>query len=75
MARCRQQADWQRTALLAAIGANPFRDTQKRKEPFTPNDFNPFVVRKIPKIEKAKIKVSVECLKGLCKGEGKNTGH
>jgi hypothetical protein len=75
MARCRQRADWERTALLAAIGANPFRDTQKRKQPFSADDFNPFAERKLPKVEKAKIKISVECLKGLCRGEGKNTSH
>jgi len=75
MARCRQQAEWERTALLAAIGANPFRDTKKRKRPFAPNDFNPFAKRRLPKVEKEKIKISVECLKGLCKGGDRNSNH
>lgn len=75
MARYRQRSEWERTALLAAIGANPFRDTKKQKRPFAPNDFNPFAERKIPKVDKAKIKISVECLKGLCKGGGRNTDH
>ena len=67
MARSRQRAEWQRTALMAAIGANPFRDAKKRKQPFTPDDFNPFAERKLPKVEKPKIKVSVECLRELCR--------
>jgi hypothetical protein len=66
MAKGRQQAEWERTALLAAIGANPYRDAKKQKQPFAPADFNPFVDRP-PKPEKPKIKISVECLKGLCK--------
>jgi hypothetical protein len=66
MAKGRQQAEWERTALLAAIGANPYRDAKKHKQPFAPADFNPFADRP-PKPEKTKIKISVECLKGLCK--------
>jgi hypothetical protein len=67
MAKGRQRAEWERTALLAAIGANPYRDSKKRKKPFEPRDFNPFAERKLPQIEKHKIKISVECLKGFCK--------
>ena len=69
MAKGRQKAAWGRTSLLAAIGANPHRDPKKRKEPFRPEDFNPFRNGPPPKPEKTKIKISVECLKGLCKGE------
>jgi hypothetical protein len=75
MAKGRQRAEWERTALLAAIGANPYRDPKVRKKPFEPWEFNPFVDRKPPKIEKAKIKVSVECLKSLCKGQRPAAGR
>ena len=34
-----ERAAWERTALLAAIGVNPYRDTKKHKKPFTPDDF------------------------------------
>ena len=67
MAKGRQRAEWERASLLAAIGANPYRDPKKRKRPFTPEDFNPFAKRHLPRVEKTKFKVSVECLKGLCK--------
>ena len=39
--------------------------------PFQPFEFNPFADRRPPKIEKTKIKISVECLKALCKPERK----
>jgi hypothetical protein len=68
MARGRQRAEWERTSLLAAIAASPYRDPKKRKRPFEPWEFNPFAERP-PKPEKAKFKISVECLKGLCKPE------
>jgi hypothetical protein len=71
MAKGRQRAEWERTALLAAIGANPYRDPKKRKRPFAPWEFNPFADHRPPKVERAKIKISVECLKGLCKPERK----
>jgi hypothetical protein len=32
---------WARTALLAALLAEPHRDRAKRKRPFTADDFNP----------------------------------
>lgn len=67
MAKGRQRTEWERTALLAAIGANPYRDPKKHKRPFEPWEFNPFADRRPPAIEKTKIKISVECLKGLCK--------
>ena len=66
MAKGRQRAEWERTSLLAAIGANPYRDCKKRKRPFEPWEFNPFADRP-PIVDKPKIKISVECLKGLCK--------
>ncbi len=67
MAKGRQEAEWDRTALLAAIGANPFRDAKRHAKPFSPNDFHPFADQKRPEPEETKIKISVECLKGLCK--------
>lgn len=73
MAKGRQRAEWERTSLLAAIGANPYRDVKKHKRPFAPQDFNPFADRQVPKVEKTKIKISVECLKALCRDEGHTT--
>lgn len=69
MAQGRQRAQWERTALLAAIGANPYRDAKKHKRPFAPSEFNPFS-NQPTKPEKPKIKISVECLKGLCGKSG-----
>jgi hypothetical protein len=66
MAKGRQKAEWERTALLAAIGANPHRNVKKYKKPFLPNDFNPFADRK-RKPKETKIKISVDCLKTLCR--------
>ncbi len=74
MARGRQAAEWDRTALLAAIGANPFRDAKKHRKPFSPSDFHPFMDRKQSEPKEIKIKISVECLKGLCRHEGLGTG-
>lgn len=71
MAKGRQRAEWERTALLAAIGANPYRDTKKHKKPFQPWEFNPFADRRLPTVEKTRIKISVDCLKALCKPERK----
>lgn len=65
MAKGHERAAWERTALLAAIGVNPYRDTKKHKKPFTPDDFNPFCDR-LPNVERKKLKISVSCLKGLC---------
>ena len=66
MARGRQKAEWERTALLAAIAANPYRDTDRRPEPFTADEFNPFADPQVPRPEKRQIKLSVQCLKALC---------
>jgi len=74
MAQGRQKAEWARTSLLAAIGANPYRDTKKRKKPYSPNDFNPFGDDK-PVAKKPKMKISVLCLKGLCRKEGLEIGN
>jgi hypothetical protein len=71
MARGCQKAEWDRTSLLAAIGANPNRDPKKRQKPYEPWEFNPFRKGPPPKPERTKIKIKVECLKGLCeKGQG-----
>ncbi len=66
MAHGRQKAEWERTALLAAIAANPYRDTDRRPEPFTAEEFNPFADQQVPRPEKRQIKLSVQCLKALC---------
>jgi hypothetical protein len=71
MAKGRQKAEWERASLLAAIGANPHRNIQKHPKAFIPNDFNPYATEK-PK--ETKIKISVECLKGLCKRKGLGIG-
>ena len=35
---------WQHTASISSLIANIYRDTEKRREPFTWADFNPFDV-------------------------------
>ncbi len=40
--------------------------TQKTPEPFEPWEFNPFAEEEPPKAKKPEIKMSVDCLKGLC---------
>ena len=67
MAKARQQDQWERTALLTAIVRNSYPLGDKRKKPFQPWEFNPFAKGPPPVPEKQKIKISVECLKGLCK--------
>jgi hypothetical protein len=42
--RCR--TEWQQTALLACLIANPNRDTKAHPKPFTVDEFNPYVVKK-----------------------------
>ena len=71
MAKGRQRAAWERTARLASLIASPYRDVKKHPKPFEPWEFNPFADRRPPKVEKPKIKISVECLKALCKPERK----
>jgi hypothetical protein len=66
MAKARLRADWERTSLLAAIGANPHRDPKKRKKPYDPAEFNPFAAEGKPAKKKPKIKISVDCLRALC---------
>lgn len=64
MARGRQQAEWSRTSLLAAIVRNSYH-FGKRK-PFEPWEFDPFANGKPPFAEKPKLKIKVDCLKVLC---------
>jgi hypothetical protein len=33
---------WDRTAMLAALLAEPSRDRESRSSPYSPNDFHPF---------------------------------
>jgi hypothetical protein len=72
MAKGRQRAEWERTSLLAAIARNSYHLGGKRKKAFQPWEFNPFTSGPPPAPEKTKIKIKVECLKGLCKAEGRN---
>jgi len=67
MAKGRQRAEWERTSLLAAIARNSYHLGGKRKKPFQPWEFNPFTKGPPPAVDKPKIKIKVECLKGLCK--------
>ena len=69
MARGRQRAEWERTAQLSVLIASPNRNPKKHPEPFTMSEFNPCADRRPPPVENRKIKISVECLKGLCKPE------
>jgi hypothetical protein len=66
MAKGRQKAEWERAALLAAITRNSYPLGGKRKRPFQPWEFNPFEHGPPPAVDKPKIKIKVECLKGLC---------
>jgi hypothetical protein len=66
MALGRQRAEWDRTSLLAMIAANPYRDPKVRKKPYTAADFHPFAEGRPRQGKKAKIKISVDCLKAIC---------
>jgi hypothetical protein len=60
MATGREKSEWERTSLLAMLSANPNRDPDKRSEPYSPLDFNPFANGRRPeKAEKPKRKVSL----------------
>lgn len=65
MAKGRQRAEWERTAQVSALLANPNRDVKEHPEPFEPWEFNPFAEEKPPKVKKPEIKMKVDCLKGL----------
>ena len=67
MAKGRQRAEWERTSQMSVLIANPHRDVKKHPEPFEPWEFNPFAEGKPPRVKKPEIKVSVKCLKALCK--------
>jgi hypothetical protein len=43
MAEAQASAQWDHTAALLAMLAEPHRDKKKRSRPFTPADFHPFV--------------------------------
>jgi hypothetical protein len=69
MARGRQRADWARTSLLAAIMANPYRDSEEHPDPFKASDFDPFADNRAPRGKRPTLKMRVSCLKVLCKEE------
>ena len=54
MAEGRLASEWNQTAELLCVLYNVNRDTQKRKDPFTAEDFNPFAVRTKPSVPKLK---------------------
>ncbi len=68
MAKGRQRAEWERTAQLSALLANPYRDTDEHPEPFEPWEFNPFADGKPTTAKNRDIKMKVTCLRGLCEG-------
>lgn len=42
MARARGQAEWSRTASVMWVLAEINRDPKRRRQPWTPDDFNPY---------------------------------
>jgi hypothetical protein len=52
MGEARARDQWAHTSLILALIANCNRDP-KKTEPFTPADFNPFIKRPKPTLEKA----------------------
>ena len=57
MAEARSRADWSRTSHVLAMMANANRDREKKPEPFTPADFDPYAP-KIPPAPKPKLKMA-----------------
>ena len=49
MARGRQKCQWSQTSAVLAVIANANRDTKRRPDPFTPDDFNPFAEYRGPR--------------------------
>jgi len=45
MSEAVQVDEWNRTALLAVLLANPNRDTKKRPRPYGVSDFHPYAKR------------------------------
>ena len=74
MARCRQRSEWERTSLLAALVRNSYLFGGNRKKPFQPWEYNPFSKGPLPVPEKPKIRIKVDCLKGLCKESSTKNG-
>jgi hypothetical protein len=66
MAKGRQRAEWERTAQLSALLANPYRDQEEHPEPFEPWEFNPMADERPKKLKKPAVKMRVSCLKWLC---------
>lgn len=66
MAKGRQRAEWERTAQVSALLANPYRDQEKHPKPFEPREFNPMTDQESPKAKKPELKMRVSCLKWLC---------
>jgi hypothetical protein len=46
MAEGRGRAEWGRMASLMSLVANVNRDPRRRRQPFTPDDFNPYHERR-----------------------------
>jgi hypothetical protein len=75
MAKGCQRAEWERTAQVSALLANPNRDTKEHPEPFEPWEFNPMADKKPPKAKKPEVKMRVSCLKWLCENGGEFPGQ
>jgi len=62
MAEARQRDAWARAAGVMALLAEPYRDPEKRSQPFTPADFDPFADKTaskpppVPKVDFATFK-------------------
>ena len=71
MAKGRQRAEWERTAQSRLPSApTPTATRRSTQKPFSRGSSIRSPIGKPPKVEKPKIKISVECLKGLCEDGG-----
>jgi hypothetical protein len=55
MAEAKRQHDWNVASTIMALMAEMNRDRKRRRKPFRPDDFNPYVTRK-PSPEKVSVK-------------------
>ncbi len=62
LAEAKSKAEWSHTAALLAMTANVNRDSKKRPQPYTSDDFNPHARRAKQKVF---TKANVQALKAL----------
>lgn len=62
MVEARVKQQWSHTSVILALIANVNRDPKRRSEPFSPDEFNPFVVKRR---EEPIARVGVDMLKRL----------